>query len=90
MAEQIVELTLGESKTIAFEVTPTVAKVHSVTVDGLSGSFKATTVPVADIRVENLVISPAEVMVGEKVTISVTATNSGTASGSKRILCTVS
>lgn len=89
MAEQIVTLEPDESRVISFTVTPAVAKSYSVTVDGLSGSFRATEAPVADIRVENLVITPAEVNVGEKVTISVTATNYGAISGSKKIVCTV-
>ncbi len=90
MAEREVTLEPGQSVTVSFEVTPTEAKTFHVSVDGLSGSFIATEVPVADIRVEDLVISPAEVNVGEKVTISVRATNYGTASGSKTITCTVS
>lgn len=90
MAEQSVTLAPGESKTVSFEVTPTVAKTYSVSVDGLTGSFRATTVPVADIRLSNLVITPAEVNVGQKVTISVTATNQGAAAGSKTITCTIS
>jgi len=90
VAEQIVTLEPGQSTTVSFEVVPTVAKSYSVTVDGLSGNFRATEAPVADIRVENLVIEPSEVTVGEKVTISVTATNYGTVAGTKRILCTVS
>lgn len=89
MAEQTVSLAPGESKVVSFEVVPDVARTYSVTVDGLSGTFKATTVPVADIRVENLVISPSEVMVGQPVTISVTATNYGTAAGTKKITCNV-
>lgn len=88
VAEQIVELAPGESKTIAFEVTPTVPKTYNVSVDGLTGTFSV--VGVADIRVENLVISPAEVLIGEKVTISCQATNYGTATGSKAITCLVS
>ena len=90
MAEQTVELAPGESKTISFEVVPDVAKTYSVSVDGLHGSFVATTMPVADIRVEDLTITPSEVYVGETVTISVTATNHGTAAGTKRIVYTVS
>jgi hypothetical protein len=90
VAQQSVTLNPGESKTVSFTVTPTVAKTYSVSVDGLSGSFKATTAPVADIKVENLVISPTEVMVGATVVISVVAMNYGTASGSKTIICTVS
>ena len=46
-------------------------------------------IAVADIRVENLVISPTDPMVGETVYISVTVTNYGTATGSKTIVCTV-
>ncbi|MBA7606571.1 hypothetical protein ES703_13721 [subsurface metagenome] len=46
--------------------------------------------PVADIRVENLTIEPSQVYVGEKVTISIVATNYGNATGSKTITCTVS
>ena len=90
MAEQSVTLQPGESKTVSFDVTPTTAKSYSVTVDGLHGSFKAVTVPVADIRVEDLTIDPQEVYVGEKVTITVTAVNYGNAAGTKTITCTVS
>ncbi|MBA7675730.1 hypothetical protein ES703_83967 [subsurface metagenome] len=90
VAEQSVTLEPGESKTISFEVTPDRAKTYSVSVNGLSGSFRAVEVPVADIKVENLFIDKAEVYVGEKVTISVVATNYGMAAGTKRIVCTVS
>ncbi len=90
MAEQVVTLQPGESKTVSFEVTPTVAKTYSVSVNGLSGTFKAVTVPVADIRVEDLSITPSEVMVGGLVSISVVAKNYGTAAGSKTIVVTVS
>jgi len=90
VAQQAVTLGPGESKVVSFTVTPTVAKTYSVSVDGLTGSFIATTVPVADIDVENLVISPTVVYVGEPVTISVRATNYGTAVGSRTIICTVS
>lgn len=89
MAEQSVTLEPGESRTIAFEVTPTAAKTYSVMVDGLSGTFRATTVPVADIRVENLVIEPSEVQVGQLVSISVLVTNYGTAAGTKTIILNI-
>lgn len=87
MAEQVVELAPGEAKQVSFEVTPTEIKAYSVSVNGLTGSFSVF--GVADIRVENLVIEPTEVMIGNPVTISVTATNYGTAAGSKTIICTV-
>ena len=89
MADQTVSLAPGESKTVSFDVTPAVAKTYSISVDGLSGSFVATAMPVADIKLSNLVISPTEVQVDEKVTISVTATNHGTVAGSKTITCNV-
>ncbi|GAI62926.1 unnamed protein product [marine sediment metagenome] len=89
VAEQSVTLEPGESKSVSFEVTPAVAKTYSVSVNGLSGSFKAVEKPVADIRVEDLMINPSEVMIGEKVTISVRATNYGTESGTKKIVCNV-
>lgn len=90
VAEQTVTLAPGESKTISFEVVPDVVKSYSVNVDGLTGTFRAVEVPVADIRVEGLTITPSEVYIGETVTISVTATNYGTTAGTKRIVCTVS
>lgn len=89
MAEKSVTLEPGQSATVSFEVTPTEAKTFHVSVDGLSGSFIATEEAVADIRVEDLVISPTEVNVGEKVTVEVTATNYGAAAGSKKIVCEV-
>jgi hypothetical protein len=90
MAEQTVTLAPGESKVISFEVAPTVAKTYVVTADGLVGTFVATEEAVADIRVENLQISPTEVYVGEKVTISVQATNYGNKIGTRVIKCLVS
>ncbi|GAH68197.1 unnamed protein product, partial [marine sediment metagenome] len=42
MAEKSVPLQPGESKTVSFAVTPTVAKTYSVSVDGLTGTFMST------------------------------------------------
>ncbi|MBA7478244.1 hypothetical protein ES705_14055 [subsurface metagenome] len=89
MAEKIVSLEPGQSEAVSFEVTPAEAKTFHVSVNGLTGSFVATEEAVADIRLENLVIEPAEVNIGQKVTISVTATNIGGAAGTKTIVCTV-
>lgn len=81
-----VTLAPGASAVVSFSVTPTVAGVHNITVDGLSGSFTATPVAApADIVLSGLVISPATVVVGGTVTISVTATNRGGTAGSKTI-----
>lgn len=89
MAQQSITLQPGESKTVTFEVSPAEAGTYQVSVDGLSGSFHAVAAPVADIRVEDLVITPGEVYVGEKVSITVRATNYGSASGTKTITCSV-
>lgn len=89
VAEQTVSLQPGESKTVSFDVTPTEIKTYHVSVDGLTGSFSVIETPVADIRLENLVISPSEVYVGETVTISVTATNYGSVAGTRVVECNV-
>jgi len=89
MAEREVTLEPGQSEAVSFEVTPTEAKTFHVSVNGLTGSFVATEEAVADIRLENLIIEPSEVNVGQKVTISVTAKNYGAAAGTKTIVCTV-
>lgn len=88
MASQTVTLNPGQSQVVSFQVTPTIAKNYTVAVDGLTGTFQATAPQVADIRLENLVISPSSVLVGQTVSISVTATNYGNAAGSKTITCT--
>ena len=90
MAAKTVTLEPGESRMVSFEVTPTELGVYSVSVDGLTGSFSVVEVPVADIQLSNLVISPTEVYVGEPVLISVVATNFGTVAGSRTIIFTVS
>jgi hypothetical protein len=90
MAAQTVTLAPGQSQVVSFTVTPSAEGTYQVAVDGLSGSFVCTVAPHADIRVENLVISPASCYVGDTVTISVTVTNYGNAPGIKTITCTVS
>ena len=42
MAEQVVTLSPGESKVVSFEATPKEVRIYQVSVDGLTGSFKAT------------------------------------------------
>lgn len=41
MVEQKIELAPGESKLVSFEAVPSVARVYTVNVEGLSGQFKA-------------------------------------------------
>lgn len=100
MATASFHLNAGQSKAVEFPVTmPTILGTYAVYLKVSSGgvligTFVATEAVViagvADIRVENLVISPAEVNVGDKVTITVVATNYGSAAGSKVITCEVS
>ena len=90
MATKMVTLEPGESKAVTFEVTPTELGMYLVSVDGLTGSFSVVEVPVTNIQLSDLVISPTEVYVGEPVSISVVATNFGTAAGSRTITFTVS
>ena len=84
-----VTLNPGESKIVTFAFTPTVAKGYFVSVDGLTGSFVAVEVPVAEFEVRNLVIEPAEVYVGEAVSIAVQVTNVGDKSGSYEVVAEV-
>jgi len=90
MAQKTITLGPGESQVVAFTVTPSAAATYHVSVDGLTGSFICTEAPVADIQLSDLVISPTSCYVGDEVTISVTATNYGNASGSRTITATVS
>ncbi len=85
MATKTVTLDPGESREVTFTVTPTMAKVHQVSIDGLTGSFNVLELPVAEFVVTGLVISPSEVYVGEPVTISVMVTNVGGVRGTKTI-----
>lgn len=80
--EQTVTLQPDVSKVISFEVVPAEVKTYHIEIDGQSGSFRVVETPVADIRVEDLQISPIEVYVGQEVTISARATNYGEESGS--------
>lgn len=79
----------GESAIVSFSFTPSVAKGYTVAVDGLTGSFVALEAPVAEFEVSNLIIEPYELYVGQTVTIAVTVTNIGGASGSYEVNCEV-
>ena len=86
--EETITLAPGASSLVSFSVVPSMVKRFSVRVDGLSGSFEATAgppPPYPDIVLSGLVITPAVVEVGDTVTISVTATNRGTATGTRTI-----
>jgi len=54
VSSQTVALDPNQSKTISFEATPKEAKTYSVSVNGLSGSFKAVgVVPISNISYQN-------------------------------------
>ena len=77
----------GASVIVPFTTSRDVAGTYSVRVDGLSGTFKVKTPVVpedkpAAFTVSQLNISPAEVDVGETVTVSVLVANTGDLSGS--------
>lgn len=84
-----VTLNPGESKTVGFTFTPTTVKGYTVSVDGLTGSFVAHPAPEAEFTVTDLVIDPAEVYIGEPVSISVVVTNVGNKAGSYEVNCEV-
>ena len=87
--KKTVSLNPGESKVVTFTYTPTVAKGYTVSADGLSGTFVAMEAPEAMFTVTNLLIEPAEVYVGETVTISVVVTNVGGKTGSYEVVLEV-
>ena len=87
--QKTISLNPGESKLVSFAVTPTVVGPHTVSVDGLSGSFTVLEPPVAQFVVSDLVISPAQCYPGELVSISVTVRNIGLVAGSYTVTCEV-
>ncbi|GAI90650.1 unnamed protein product, partial [marine sediment metagenome] len=80
VAQRTVTLAPGESTTVSFEVTPEVAKIYSVSVDGLYGSFEATEIGVPAYSVA-LEVSNMNPEVGEKISCWIDITNIGTAPG---------
>ena len=88
--QKTISLNPGESKLVSFAVTPTGVGLHTVSVDGLSGSFSVLEPPVAQFVVSDLVISPTEVYPGEAVSISVTVKNIGQVAGTATITLEVS
>lgn len=79
MAEQVVELSLGESKQVSFEAVPHEAKVYQVSVDGLTGSFKAIAQPVVPWAFSGIscFTEPSGVGAWYQINYSATITNIG-------------
>ena len=80
--QKTITLNPGESKEVSFTTTPQTVGVHSVSVDGLSGSFSVLEPPAAQFVVSDLIITPAQCYPGELVSISVTVRNIGLVAGS--------
>jgi len=87
--QKTITLNPGESKEVSFTITPQTVGVHSVSVDGLSGSFTVLEPPTAEFLVSDLVISPAQCYPGELVQISVVVRNVGPVAGSYTVTCEV-
>jgi len=85
-AAKEVTVHVGFSKKVTFTISRDIAGTYSVEVDGLIGSFtvKEEMVPVipAAFITSDLSISPSEVYVGERVSISVLVANTSGESGS--------
>lgn len=85
MTTKTVALDPGMEARVDFTFTPSEARVHQVSVDGLTDSFTVSEIPAAEFVVSDLIITPHEVYVGEPVSISILATNVGGARGSRTI-----
>jgi len=68
-----VSVAVGSTETVSFTVTADTAGTHSVKINDLAGTFDVLTPP----QFANLVISPAQVKVGEPATISADLANAG-------------
>ncbi|MFC1939781.1 Ig-like domain-containing protein [Chloroflexota bacterium] len=79
----------GKSQQVTFTTSKNTAGTYSVDVNGLAGKFTVKAAPptpsqppaVTAFGISGLSISPTEVDTGDKVTISVTVANTGTAAG---------
>ena len=83
-ATEVVTLEVGASEEITFTVAEYTAGLHTVTVDGLSGTFLVRRPAV--FTASTLSITPAEVAIGEEVIISILVTNTGGSSGSHKVV----
>ncbi len=85
---QTKEVTLdgGDTEIVSFSMTPEVAGERMINVGGLTGKCKVEKpkAPVA-FSMSNLIISPAELDIGESVIISVTIANTGDLSGTHEV-----
>ena len=83
-ATKVVTLEVGASEEVTFTVAEHTTGTHTVTVDGLSGTFLVGRPAV--FTASKLSITPAEVVIGEEVIISILVTNTGGLSGSHKVI----
>jgi len=74
-----VTLDPGGSQVVAFTVTPAMAGIFAIAINGLSGSFEVIDVAPAGIALRNLRLDAINVPAGTKITATATATNYGDA-----------
>ncbi|HUV52998.1 MAG TPA: CARDB domain-containing protein [Dehalococcoidia bacterium] len=72
-----VPMAAGEKKTISFTIDAAEAGTHSIRLNSLAGKFSVLTPP----GFAELVVSPAQVRIGEQVTVSANISNTGGVSG---------
>lgn len=88
VVEQTKEVTLigGARQTVTFTTSRDIAGTYAVNVNGQVGAFTVKAPPVpATFTVSNLSVTPAEVEIGETVTISAVITNVGELAGSYEV-----
>ncbi len=93
VAIKYITLAAGDSQKVTFTTAKDVAGTYAVNVDGLSGIFTVKAAPAppkpAAFTASALTISPTEVDIGERVTISVLVANTGDLSGSYTVTLTI-
>ncbi len=89
VATQDVTLAGGDSQTLTFTTAKDADGTYTVNINGLSGTFTVKAPPVeakpAAFTTSSLTISPAEVDIGQSVTISVLVANTGDVTGSYEV-----
>ena len=87
--EEIIDLAGDADQKVTFTISKDAPDTYAVNVNGLSGTFvvrafvvRAVLLKRAAFSISNLTISPAEVITGESVTISVMVVNTGELEGS--------
>jgi len=67
----------GDSKLVSFNINKDTTGIHTINIDGLSGTFKIRLPKPASFTISDISIAPTEVDIGERVQISATMTNTG-------------